>query len=44
MQHLFPKFGFKKLGDSYDNESGEYLLCLFGNESKQEIMARIVNL
>lgn len=32
-QHSFPKFGFKKLGNSYNNESGEYLLGLFGNES-----------
>ncbi|WP_299807822.1 hypothetical protein [uncultured Shewanella sp.] len=32
MQHLLPKFGFKKLGSSYKNESGEYLLALFGNE------------
>ncbi len=33
MQYLFPKFGFKKLGNSYKNESGEYLLGLFGNET-----------
>ncbi len=33
MQHLFPKFGFNKLGNSYKNESGKYLLGLFGNET-----------
>lgn len=33
MQHLLPKFGFTKLGKSYKNNSGEYHLGLFGNET-----------
>lgn len=33
MQHLLPKFGFRKLGDSYLNNKKEYYLGLFGNET-----------
>ncbi|WP_318489218.1 hypothetical protein [Photobacterium leiognathi] len=33
MQHLLPKFGLNKLGKSYKNDSGKYLLGLFGNET-----------
>ncbi|MBB1287516.1 N-acetyltransferase [Pseudoalteromonas sp. SR43-6] len=33
MQHLLPKFGFVKLGNSYLNDKKEYYLGLFGNET-----------
>ncbi|HCG5521998.1 TPA: hypothetical protein NJ007_004754, partial [Vibrio parahaemolyticus] len=33
MQYLLPKFGLNKLGKSYKNDSGKYLLGLFGSET-----------
>ncbi|MBM4910120.1 N-acetyltransferase [Vibrio parahaemolyticus] len=32
MQHLLPKYGFERLGDSYWNNSNEYLLGLFAQK------------